>query len=101
MHEFIVPDWPAPANVHALSTTRGTGPGRYGGFNLATHVGDDPVAVATHRSRLRERLPVAPLWLTQVHGVRWHTWQPSLNISWSAGAMSMEAEFATPKRQET
>ncbi|MDD5249896.1 MAG: peptidoglycan editing factor PgeF [Rhodocyclaceae bacterium] len=72
MLEFIVPDWPAPANVRAVSTTRGGGcsRGRYQSFNLADHVGDDAAAVAANRRLLRERLPVAPRWLRQVHGVR-------------------------------
>lgn len=68
----IVPDWPAPPNVHAMSTTRGGGygSGAYDSFNLASHVGDDPVAVAANRQLLRNRLPVVPVWLKQVHGVR-------------------------------
>jgi 23S rRNA pseudouridine1911/1915/1917 synthase len=46
--EFIVPDWPAPAGVRALSTTRRRWrqPRALGGFNLGDHVGDDPAAVA-------------------------------------------------------
>ena len=70
--QFIVPDWPAPANVHALSTMRGggSGRGRYDSFNLATHVGDDAATVAANRRLLRQRLPVASRWLQQVHGTR-------------------------------
>lgn len=37
-------------------------------MNLAAHVGDDPVAVAANRARLREMLPSEPVWLDQVHG---------------------------------
>lgn len=74
---WIVPDWPAPARVRALSTTRdggvSTGPygladGSVGGLNLGTHVGDDPAAVAGNRARLAARLPAMPRWLEQVHG---------------------------------
>jgi len=67
----IVPDWPAPASVRALVTTRtgGVSAGAYASLNLATHVGDDPAAVAENRRRLRAHLPAEPLWLTQVHGV--------------------------------
>lgn len=73
MNDFIVPDWPAPANVRALVTTRqgGVSQGAYASFNLADHVGDDPQAVAANRKLLRERvpgLPADPLWLKQVHG---------------------------------
>ena len=58
--------------VRALSTTRsgGVSAGAYHSFNLADHVGDDPMAVAENRHRLRERfdLPGEPHWLRQVHG---------------------------------
>ena len=60
---FLKPDWPAPANVHSLVTTRAFG-------NLADHVGDEKSVVATRRAALREYLPAEPLWLTQVHGTR-------------------------------
>lgn len=71
MSAWIVPDWPAPANVHALVTTRvgGVSAGGYASLNLAAHVGDDPAAVAENRRRLRSHLPAEPRWLTQVHGV--------------------------------
>lgn len=79
----LLPDWAAPANVHALMTTRvnaidgsmGASRGVYGdvqgqkGFNLATHVGDAPDAVAHNRQLLRQILPSEPLWLNQTHGV--------------------------------
>lgn len=70
MNDWIVPDWPAPASVRALVTTRtgGVSAGAYASLNLATHVGDDPAAVAENRRRLRAHLPAEPLWLSQVHG---------------------------------
>ncbi len=52
--ETIVPDWPAPARVRALVTTRALGDMRRGGAG---------------RARLRALLPGEPLWLRQVHGV--------------------------------
>lgn len=69
---YLLPDWPAPPNVRALSTTRrgGHGAGPYASFNLATHVGDAAAIVAANRRLLDERLPLAPRWLTQVHGTR-------------------------------
>ncbi|BAZ95003.1 laccase [Thiohalobacter thiocyanaticus] len=71
-HDWIVPDWPAPAGVQAVSTTRagGVSTGPYASLNLAGHVGDDPAAVAANRARLREALslPTEPAWLEQVHG---------------------------------
>ncbi|MEX2148932.1 MAG: peptidoglycan editing factor PgeF [Steroidobacteraceae bacterium] len=73
-HEFLQPDWPAPANVRAAMTTRtgGVSSGRFSSFNLATHVGDDLAAVAENRRRLREalELPAEPRWLEQVHGAK-------------------------------
>lgn len=73
MHpDWILPDWPAPAKVRALMTTRagGVGSAPYDSFNTATHVGDDPGAVAENRRLLRQGLPSEPLWLNQVHGNR-------------------------------
>lgn len=68
--EFILPDWPAPPNVKALSSTRRGGFSRtpFDSLNLGTHVGDDPQAVARNRASLRQHLPAEPLWLNQVHG---------------------------------
>lgn len=69
---FLVPDWPVPATVRAIVTTRagGVSAGPWASFNLAAHVGDDPAAVAENRRRLRAalELPSEPSWLTQVHG---------------------------------
>ncbi len=68
--EFIIPDWPAPANVKALSTTRqgGVSTEPYAALNLGNHVGDDSQAVAANRTLLSQHVPMEPLWLTQVHG---------------------------------
>lgn len=68
--ELIIPDWPAPARVKALSTTRkgGISTRPYAALNLGSHVGDDPKNVAHNRAILGQYLPAEPLWLTQVHG---------------------------------
>lgn len=68
----IVPDWPAPARVHALQTTRGGGFSLppYDTLNLGMHVGDDALTVAANRNLLGDLLPSEPLWLTQVHGTQ-------------------------------
>jgi YfiH family protein len=69
---WIVPDWPVPARVRAVTTTRagGISLGPYASLNLADHVGDDPAAVAANRERLAAAagLPAEPVWLQQVHG---------------------------------
>jgi YfiH family protein len=68
--DWIVPDWPAPAGVKALITTRagGVSQGPYAIFNLGLRTGDDPKAVAANRDRLNALLPQQPQWLRQVHG---------------------------------
>ena len=71
--DWIRPDWPAPKNVRALSTTRkgGVSAGPYASLNLGEHVGDDMRAVAANRGRLQKSLGHAmPRWLQQVHGTR-------------------------------
>lgn len=69
--QALLPDWPAPARVRSLVTTRlgGCSIAPYDSFNTATHVGDDPQAVAANRRLLRASLPAEPAWLDQVHGV--------------------------------
>lgn len=69
---WILPDWPGPPNVRAVTTTR-EGPSRSPyGFNVGTRCGDDPAAVAKNRVFLHEvlYLPSDPRWLQQVHGTR-------------------------------
>lgn len=76
---MILPNWPAPANVLACSTTRlglpndrGASTGGFAHFNLGDHVGDTPSAVAANRQRLLQHLAPAGVnaiqWLQQVHG---------------------------------
>ncbi|GLT20829.1 laccase domain protein [Zoogloea oryzae] len=67
---WIVPDWPAPARVRALSTTRagGVSVAPYDSLNLGTHVGDAPASVAANRAQVRRIVPSEPAWLNQVHG---------------------------------
>ncbi len=69
MHH-ITPDWPAPANVKALQTTRngGVSAAPYDSFNLGMHVGDAPLAVNRNRQSLAPLMPSEPVWLEQVHG---------------------------------
>lgn len=73
----IQPDWPAPANVRALITTRvgGVSRGPYGalphgrdGMNIGFGSGDDVNDVAANRALLQANLPAEPRWLNQVHG---------------------------------
>ena len=68
---WIVPDWPAPAAVRAVSTTRqgGFSSGAWSSLNLGLRCSDDPAAVRRNRSMLRSYLPAEPCWLAQEHGV--------------------------------
>ena len=72
IENFLWPDWPAPAQVHAVCTTRAGGVSQvpYASLNLGDHVGDAASAVAENRARLRNvlKLPAEPCWLQQVHG---------------------------------
>ena len=62
---WLVPDWPAPPRIRALSTLRHGGVSRepFDSLNLADHVGDDTAAVAINRERLMTAagLPSMPL----------------------------------------
>jgi YfiH family protein len=69
---WFIPDWPMPANVRSLQTTRRGGVSRapYDSLNLGDHVGDNPLAVAQNRQRLNRLMPSEPVWLEQVHGTQ-------------------------------
>ena len=71
-HDWVKPDWPAPANVKAFITTRngGVSTGPHASFNLGLRADDDPQAVTQNRALLQQHLPQAPKWLRQVHGAR-------------------------------
>ncbi len=67
----VSPNWPAPANVKALTTCRSGGVSEelYNSFNLAQHVGDNVNAVNENRRILKSyfRLPGSANWLSQTH----------------------------------
>lgn len=72
---LVVPDWPAAARVHALTTTRqlpGNSLPPYEAFNLGLRVGEDEATVCANRALLQRAfaLPAPPRWLHQVHGDR-------------------------------
>ena len=73
--DWLIPDWPAPANVRALCSTRagGVSIGPYASLNLGDHVNDDPLAVQANREIFSRELHVKdgaahPVFLQQVHG---------------------------------
>lgn len=69
--EFLIPQWSAPANVHAMSTYRqgGVSLAPYTSLNLALHVGDEGENVAVNRRLLQEasKAPSPIYWLNQTH----------------------------------
>lgn len=92
--QWIIPDWPAPVTVRAVTTTRqgGVSQGPWTSMNLADHVGDAIVDVQANRACLTERLqlPASPLWLRQVHGTR--------GVDAASTSMSVEADVAFATR---
>ncbi len=71
--ELILPDWPAPARVRALVTTRALG-------DMKSEPG---------RRALRAHLPADPVWLRQVHGTA------VLDAAQAAPGAHADASFAT------
>lgn len=69
---YIIPNWPAPDNIRAYTTTRLSGYSHppYNSFNLSLTVGDDPKIVTRNREKLIQELalPETPCWLKQMHG---------------------------------
>lgn len=74
MSSLIVPDWPAPANVRAVCSTRlgGCSTGPYASLNVGQHVADEPQRVTQNRQHYQQQasMPAVPLWLNQVHGTQ-------------------------------
>ncbi|MEW9809601.1 MAG: peptidoglycan editing factor PgeF [Candidatus Symbiodolus clandestinus] len=71
---LIIPNWPAPANLVAYTTTRqgGVSQGAYHSLNLSTAVGDEPDAVWENRRLVQQLRPLPGDWIfpNQVHGTR-------------------------------
>jgi YfiH family protein len=67
---WLIPDWPVPAGVRAVFTTRAGGLSEtpYDSLNLGDHVGDLPAKVAANRALLRQALGRRAVFLQQVHG---------------------------------
>ncbi|MCZ2720598.1 peptidoglycan editing factor PgeF [Marinomonas sp. 15G1-11] len=70
----IHPNWPAPKNVRAYSSTRigGVSDNEYKGLNLGAHVGDDFYRVASNRRLFQQHtdMPNTLVWLNQIHGTK-------------------------------
>jgi hypothetical protein len=70
--DWIVPDWPAPAGVRAVCSTRtgGVSHGHYESLNLGDHVGDNAEFVAENRAVFERAIGARPIYMTQVHGTQ-------------------------------
>ncbi len=92
---LIIPDWPAPANVKAIATTRvgGYSIAPFDSLNLGTHVGDDLQVVTRNRDRLRQLLPSEPVWLNQIHGAT------VVNAGHATAGSDADASFAKTRTQ--
>ena len=76
--QALRPDWPAPAGITALMSTRDGGVSRSpfdtlnlrpAGMAAPGHpLADSPVAIAENQRRFAQALGAAPVWLNQVHG---------------------------------
>lgn len=90
MHDWLTPQWPAPARVKACVTTRSGGVSAepFDSCNLGDHVGDEPQSVQKNRQRLVSLLGCKPAWLRQVHGIDVIEAQPGqvleADASWTA-----------------
>ncbi len=94
---LIIPNWPAPSNVRALSTTRlgGVSLAPWTSLNLGQHVGDLSSHVDGNRQRLQEigALPSAPYWLNQIHSTR------VVEVDSSTQMPAADASFTRHKEQ--
>ncbi len=70
--DWLIPKWPAPPTVFAVSTSRsgGVSEAPFSALNLSDRVGDAPSSVQTNRAKLCASLCLEnePAWLWQVHG---------------------------------
>ena len=75
--DWLRPDWPAPAHIHALCTSRagGVSAAPFNRLNLGDHVGDVSAHVHANRQILQAALDALtpgtqPVFLQQVHGTQ-------------------------------
>jgi len=70
--KLVKPNWPAPLQVNAFSTTRDGGVSKppFDSLNLGFHVGDNAKHVEQNRHILNQSLPAPALWLNQTHSTK-------------------------------
>ena len=77
--DWLIPQWPAPAGIKAVFTTRagGVSAAPFEAMNLGSHVGDLPDSVATNRAILQRAIGTSrPAFLNQVHGTQVERLEP-------------------------
>lgn len=69
--DWLVPQWPAADHIKSVFTTRSGGVSKppFDSLNLGRPSNDDRAAVDTNRARLQAALGLAPVFMSQVHGV--------------------------------
>ena len=69
--DWLIPDWPAPAGVKAVFTTRSGGCSSvpWNSLNLGDHVGDKPQNVDANRAALQKVISTKAVFLKQIHGL--------------------------------
>lgn len=89
--DLIIPDWPAPSNVHAIQTTRqgGFSDAPFESLNLGAHVQDHLITVVKNRQLLDQFVPAEPVWLNQVHGTN------VIDAALSSCVQDADASFTT------
>ena len=78
--DWLVPDWPAPAGIRAVFTTRAGGVSAvpFDTMNLGSHVGDLPASVEANRHLLKMATGTErAVFLNQVHGAQLELLDPA------------------------
>ena len=96
--DWLVPDWPAPAGVRAVFTSRAGGVSAvpFDSMNLGSHVGDVPASVDANRQSLQKATGTGrAVFLNQVHGVRVKVLEPDTPDGQTADAcMTVHRQLA-------
>lgn len=88
--DWLVPQWPVPDHIKSVFTTRHGGVSKppFDSFNLGRPSGDERAAVDTNRARLQAAIGLAPVFMSQVHGV------DTVEFPMASGAGSLEVVTA-------
>ncbi|MEO8013094.1 MAG: peptidoglycan editing factor PgeF [Polaromonas sp.] len=96
--DWLVPDWPAPAGIKAVFTSRAGGVSAvpFDTMNLGSHVGDLPASVNANRELLKRATGAErAVFLDQVHGARVELLDPDTPDGQSADAcMTLHRQLA-------